>query len=794
MTTRGEVLGSYTLVNPIGEGPLGRVWQANDSNGAVVALKLLKPTVASQMGAASVLERLPSSVQACQALKHAGLIKLFGVLRVPDDGVRGLAMEYVEGHSLALVKLPPAVCEGKDPYTLAELLRWFGDLSELLHWLHGQGFVHGNIKPTNVMLVPSPEGERVKLLDLAWSGIGALVKPGGPSMLFMAPEQKNGHPPSALSDQWAVAAMLSHMLSRGEGELTLGTLPAVLVMSIKRALSEAPEKRFHQISELSQAFQAIRTELERGAQDSQVRPRVELPVFPSAVPTSDPRSPSAREPEVPRARTVTDVDTGDLEEKGPEDDALEVRVPEARVVHAHETGDLDARAVAAASEGATVRGGSEPGPPPLDLSSPTFLGEDEEAESEAKTEPAHLLRSVSNESTPSIGVPVAGESSLPLGGPPVPPPPSSPESAPPPEEAHDGPPPRRPGSEEATDDLPVRLSPSETDPQVLEAGPQPSVEKSLPARVFTPMHRPAPSSSPENAEGYAVLREEQPAQDAPKEFVRAAPVPEEVDPDGASRWARAGILLMIAAGLVLVASLFIDPVADRPVADPRDPELNQPDGEKPREHSLRPSAPQQKVKPAPARGRPPRVRSKPKVSARSGRVASPAPVKPAAGGDVDAALALLAQTSGDRPPSAELREAAKLVGQACQRGRGRACLVIAHHYLKEDSSVSRVQAREAFDKGCEAGHGEACLRSGQLWESAGTAETRRRARAVYQRGCEYRVAFACHHAARLWASGEGSAPDQERADRFEEKACDLGRIASCDAVKARRQTAGPPQK
>jgi serine/threonine-protein kinase len=204
------------------------------------------------------------------------------IVAVSDCGVDGdvpfLVMELLEGESLeARLKqgaLPPAVaCE-----LLLQLLAG-------LAFVHEHGLVHRDIKPGNLFLERTAQGERLKLLDF---GLAKLLAPGSDASLtlsgevfgtpaYMPPEQITGEAIDARSDVYAVGLVAFEMMAgrcafRGhDSELLRQQLvePVPRLEQLKRALeyplddwlqrATAKEKdlRFPSAREMSQALRAL---------------------------------------------------------------------------------------------------------------------------------------------------------------------------------------------------------------------------------------------------------------------------------------------------------------------------------------------------------------------------------------------------------------------------------------------------------------------------------------------------------------------------------------------------------
>ena len=297
MTSPGSIVAGYRVLEMVGSGPFGRVLRAEGPHGEPVCLKLLKPNFLARRDGAGAFGRLEASVAVHGRLVHPNLARVYGTVQDPAEQCFGQVGEDLRGTSLAEAEIEPDALRGRDPGALGEVLSWFEQIGDLLTWLHGQGMVHGNIKPTNVLLVPVGIGLRAKLLDLSWSAIGvAAVAPGPDS--YVSPEQYAGSVPTHLSDQWALATMLERLLTGGRRRLSLGVLPGALVQTVHRATSNDPARRFPAVAELAQALREIRLELQRSA-GQQVHGHIpEQGTLPAGRVPASLRRPSGRDPGV----------------------------------------------------------------------------------------------------------------------------------------------------------------------------------------------------------------------------------------------------------------------------------------------------------------------------------------------------------------------------------------------------------------------------------------------------------------------------------------------------------------
>jgi serine/threonine protein kinase len=135
-----------------------------------VAVKFLRPDVAS----AELGPRFVREARALAALSHANIVHIYDVKQT-DDGATYLVMELVEGISLAQ-RLR------KRPVPLDAVHSILAQLAAALDEAHGQGIVHRDVKPSNILI--NERTGRVVLTDfgIARAPLGS-SSPAAPSRL-----------------------------------------------------------------------------------------------------------------------------------------------------------------------------------------------------------------------------------------------------------------------------------------------------------------------------------------------------------------------------------------------------------------------------------------------------------------------------------------------------------------------------------------------------------------------------------------------------------------------------------
>src|SRR5689334_12399293 len=137
----GTVLGRYRVLEPLGEGGMGRVYLAEDPALARrVAIKVLPPEFAADR---ERRERLLHEARAASALNHPNIVTVHDVGE--EAGTMFVAMERVEGVSLR----DWAAGKARTPSDVLALMR---QATRALGVAHAAGLVHRDLKPENLMV------------------------------------------------------------------------------------------------------------------------------------------------------------------------------------------------------------------------------------------------------------------------------------------------------------------------------------------------------------------------------------------------------------------------------------------------------------------------------------------------------------------------------------------------------------------------------------------------------------------------------------------------------------------
>ena len=289
----GSRLGHYDVTALIGEGGMGQVYQATDTQlGREVALKILPDAFASDPDR---LARFQREAQVLASLNHPNIAQIHGIEK--SDDTQALVLELVEGPTLA-----DRIAQG--PIPVDEALPIAKQIAEALEAAHEAGVIHRDLKPANIKV---REDGTVKVLDFGLAKALDTTPERDPSQsptltaaatqmgvimgtaAYMSPEQARGKPVDKRTDIWAFGCVLYEMLSgqrafQGEdvsltlasvmkSDLNVKTLPPDLPANVRavlrRCLQKDPRQRLRDIGDvrlgLEGAFETTGSTLEVSA-------------------------------------------------------------------------------------------------------------------------------------------------------------------------------------------------------------------------------------------------------------------------------------------------------------------------------------------------------------------------------------------------------------------------------------------------------------------------------------------------------------------------------------------------
>jgi non-specific serine/threonine protein kinase len=258
----GACIGPYVITGVLGAGGMGEVYKARDQRlEREVALKFLPSHSAKDV---SALDRMKREARAASALNHPRMCTLHDLGE--HEGRPFLVMELLEGESLK-----QRLARG--PLSATDVISIGAQITDALSAAHAKGFVHSDIKPTNIFV--NQHGD-VKLLDFGLAKLvteatpeaGAIACAPAPALdrrtitipgtacgtaAYMSPEQIRGEPVDARSDLFSVGVTLYEMAT---GRLPFqGDAPEQLMERITGADSPIPPRSVN--SAVPPALEAI---------------------------------------------------------------------------------------------------------------------------------------------------------------------------------------------------------------------------------------------------------------------------------------------------------------------------------------------------------------------------------------------------------------------------------------------------------------------------------------------------------------------------------------------------------
>ncbi len=292
----------YRVLKSLGRGGMGEVYLCEDIRlGRRVALKVLLPEFAQD---AANLERFVREARAAARISHPRVVSVYEVGE--HDGIRFLAMEYIEGTTLREVVARGAV-------DLRTAVRIGRQLAEGLEAAHSAGIVHRDIKPSNIMLMASGH---IKVLDFGIARHGSLrlgaaagqeditrteiTLPGQiiGTVAYMSPEQLRGQDVDARSDIFSSGVVLYEVLagrrpfagpnSMDIAQHILSSSPQPLVVAdtsiapaieriILKCLEKDPDWRYQSAQELAIDLRGVERDLNSGTGSAVVSSTASLP-------------------------------------------------------------------------------------------------------------------------------------------------------------------------------------------------------------------------------------------------------------------------------------------------------------------------------------------------------------------------------------------------------------------------------------------------------------------------------------------------------------------------------------
>jgi eukaryotic-like serine/threonine-protein kinase len=287
----GAMLAHYRVVSRLGAGGMGEVYLAHDTRlERTVALKILPAEVAADP---ERMRRFEQEAKAAAALNHPNVAHIYEIGE--DEGVRFLAMEYVEGQTLSdLIR--------DRQLDVRAILDISIQVTDALEEAHSRGITHRDVKPANIMLTSR---SRAKVLDFGLAKMhlpkAHVITASAPTQTFvqaatdsgtvvgtvqyMSPEQALGAALDHRSDIFSLGAVMYEMATGSpafpgsspaavyDGILNRTPapphqknpdLPEELERIIYKALEKECDLRYQTVADLRADLKRVRRDIESG--------------------------------------------------------------------------------------------------------------------------------------------------------------------------------------------------------------------------------------------------------------------------------------------------------------------------------------------------------------------------------------------------------------------------------------------------------------------------------------------------------------------------------------------------
>ncbi len=246
---------AFRVIGEIASHRVGTLWKACNihTNHELAVMRPHPKYFKNQADRESFIKQIVSS----HKLSHPNIVKIEHIDK--DEAGLYYIMEYVEGRTLEEL-----VDSSDNGLPLEQVNRFVLDICHALQYAHGEGIVHGDINPSNILI------DKIGNAKLVNIGLAGFVKykiqadhqfPFSASTIsdfaYIAPEQiEDNKPADMLSDQYSLAVVIYYMLTGKKPKtIRLEQLPVPIIKILSKALDEKPSKRYKTIEEFAWSWQ-----------------------------------------------------------------------------------------------------------------------------------------------------------------------------------------------------------------------------------------------------------------------------------------------------------------------------------------------------------------------------------------------------------------------------------------------------------------------------------------------------------------------------------------------------------
>lgn len=214
----------YEIHEIIGVGGMSVVYKAYDNvDDRIVAVKILKEEFANDD---EFVRRFKNESKAIAVLSHPNIVKVFDVSF--GDRIQYIVMEYVDGITLK------EYIQKQGVITWNDAVFFISQVLKALQHAHDKGIVHRDVKPQNIMLLPTGD---IKVTDFGIARFSrteteTLTENAIGSVHYISPEQAQGKPTDERADIYSLGVVFYEMLA-GKVPFEADSAVSVALMQVK---------------------------------------------------------------------------------------------------------------------------------------------------------------------------------------------------------------------------------------------------------------------------------------------------------------------------------------------------------------------------------------------------------------------------------------------------------------------------------------------------------------------------------------------------------------------------------